>query len=598
MMKMHKTSMKTTLLAAIACAALSSPSIAQIYQNDFTSLHYDPNKKQWVQQDAIYRDDNEKAYYIAQQLRPMDSKPSYLGITKCDPDMELISTWEYFNESGKMIASTETIDEMYGLEALILVGHYYDFNGTSEPYVMSVDKFSGAVNWFKVFPGLELTSLEAEKDYVIVTGSRPLPFHDGIYSYSSSAAIIMRLDKGGNLVWEREFEDDKYATSSYGPKFVYNTLNDVKRLDDKYFLAVGSTNQWVYKEQEQNLWDADGLVVMIDLDGNIVYNYMFGNTLPMDPNGQQHIQYELMDHLTYDPFTKTAIITGERLDNDQKEVTDASPAPQEWGLWVTKWDPWSQSVSWTNRYQYGEKPYRVSDPEIEHDNKARVGISYNFDKFNTIAMKLADDGSVMYHRYHYVDIFKSDEKVMNDIVRAFEYTNMTIVGGVTPSPYSYNSSYGWNIQAFDNILEKCEMYDLDIKPRELKFEIDKVDNRKYKFEIKDVKLKQDKIDLKNYVICKKDLVGFKSTPTTDDDRFAISQDVDNRIVTIRMEQTGLNHTEASYKATLYNALGQKMLETGSFTDNQRVDVSGLASGIYYLHVWNGRFKQAQTVLIR
>jgi len=36
---------------------------------------------------------------------------------------------------------------------------------------------------------------------VIVTGSRPLPNNDGIFSYSASAAIIMRLDKSGNLDW-------------------------------------------------------------------------------------------------------------------------------------------------------------------------------------------------------------------------------------------------------------------------------------------------------------------------------------------------------------------------------------------------------------
>jgi len=373
----------------------------------------------------------------------------------------------------------------------------------------------------------------------------------------------------------------------------------IKRIDDKYFVAVGTTNDWVYKEKPDNLWDADGLVVMIDYDGNINYNYFFGNILPFDPNGQQHIQYELMDHVTFDPNDKTVVIAGERLDHEQSKVSDVSPVPQEWGLWVTKWDPYGQSVIWTNRYQFKDQFYRLSDPEIEHDTKEQYGISYNFDKFNTMVMKLKNDGNVLYHRYHYVSGFNNDEKVLNDIVKAFEYNNMTVVGQVTPDAYAYNSSYGWNIQAFDNIREKCEMEEYEVKPKELKFDIDKVKNREYKVESKELYLKQDKIDLKNKIICKKDLVGFKSTPTTDDERFAVSQDIDNQTVTIQMQQTmPVSNNTTTYKATLYNALGQKMLETGSFSSSQQVNVSGLASGIYYLQVWNSQFKQSHSVFIR
>lgn len=84
-----KQAMKTAMLSAALCTAFTTTR-AQIYQNDFTSIHIDPNDKQWVEQHAIYRDDNEKAYYIAQGLRPRDSKETYLGITKCDADMNVI----------------------------------------------------------------------------------------------------------------------------------------------------------------------------------------------------------------------------------------------------------------------------------------------------------------------------------------------------------------------------------------------------------------------------------------------------------------------------------------------------------------------------
>jgi hypothetical protein len=597
MNKVRKPSKKARFLSAVACVMLGLPSYAQVYLQDFTSIHTDPDKKQWVVQDAIYRDDNEKVYYIAQQLRPIGKEESFLGITMCDPDMNPIVTWEYFNEPYKMSIKTETIDEMPDQKALILVGHYSNRDNISEPFVMSVDKFSGNINWFKYFPGLELTSLDAEEDYVIVTGARKLPDGDGIYSYSASAALLMRLDKNGDLVWEREFEDDKYASSDYGPKYIYNILNDVKRIDEKYYFAVGNTNNWVYKEQPQNLWDADGLVVMVDADGNINYSLFLGNALPMDPNKQQPIQFELMDHVTFDPEDKTVVIAGERLDNPQAYVSDEYPTPDQWGLWVTKFDPYNVSTVWTNRYQYKDQYYRVSDPEIEHDTKAQYGISYNFDTYNTIAMKLRNDGSVLYHRYHFLSDMM-EEKYLNDIVKAFEYNNMTIVGQVRPKDDPM-SSYGWNVQAFDNILEYCEMKDYEVKPKEVKHDIEKVENREYKVKDKDEPLAQDKIKLENRVYCDKVLISAKSGSTGGDVMSNVSQDVATGNVNISVRKTGLAVAgNNQFTATLYNALGQKMLETPAFGSNYQVNVNELPAGIYFLHIAGGQFKQAHTVFVK
>ncbi len=599
MNKFQKLSTKATLLCMLGTAAFIPSSRAQVYLQDYTTLHIDNNEKQWVVQDAIYRDDDQKVYYVAQQLRPKDTKESFLGITMCDADMKPIVTWEYYNDPKQMNVKTETIDEMYGYNALILVGHYDDRNGTSEPFVMSVDKTSGALNWFRLFPGLELTSLEAEKDYVLVTGSRALPNGGGIYTFSASTALLMRLDNNGSLVWEREFEGAKYASSSYGPKYTYNILNDVKRLDDKYFVAVGTTNDWVYKNNPNNLWDADGLVVMTDADGNIKYSVFLGNVLPMSSNGQQAIQYELMDHLTVDKDDKTVVIVGERLDHPQKLVSSQSPVPAQWGLWATKFDPYNVSNVWTYRYQYKDQFYRVSDPEVEYDTKEQHGISYNFDKYNTIAMKLKNDGSVNYHRYHYVSGFNNDEKVLNDIVKAFEYNNMTIVGAVNPDIDRYNASYGWNIQAFDNILEKCEMEDFNIDPKEVKYDIKDVEYRDNEVDEKELDLNQTEIELYNKIICEKKLVALKSTPVDNGIVSTVTQDFNNN-VTIQVTENTLAHARATanYKAVLYNALGQKMLETAAFEHSYKLNVGQLAAGIYYLHISGNGFKQAHTVLVR
>ncbi|MCD6065084.1 MAG: hypothetical protein K0R82_2995, partial [Flavipsychrobacter sp.] len=478
MNKICKFSVKTAMLSALLSAAFVTP--AQIYQNDYTTIHIDPNEKQWVEQHAIYRDDNEKAYYIAQGLRPRDGKETYLGLTKCDADMNIIQVWEYFNESKKMEIRTETIDEMYGLDALILVGHYDDHNGVSAPFVMSINKFSGGVNWFRFFPTLELTSLEAEKDYVLVTGKRPLKYGEGIHAYSASAALIMRLDYNGDLVWEREFEDNKYDNGIYDVKQVYNIMNDIKRLDDKYFVAVGATNNWVFKEKPENTWDNDGLVVLIDEYGNVNYAVFLGNLLPYGVD-KQGIQYELLDHVTIDKNDKTVVIAGERLDHPQWDISDESPVPDQWGLWVTKFDPYNVSLVWSYRYQFKDEFYRISDPEIEHDTKSRYGISYNFPKLNPMVMKLKDDGSVMYHRRHFISGYNSGNMQLNDITTGLDYAwNMTVVGEFEPDVNEFWSSWGWNIQAFDNILEKCEMEEYDIKPKEAPYELDKVEWREYK----------------------------------------------------------------------------------------------------------------------
>jgi len=380
---------------------------------------------------------------------------------------------------------------------------------------------------------------------------------------------------------------------------VYNTLNDVKRIDDKYFVAVGSTNEWVYKEKPDNHWDADGLIVMIDYKGNISYAIFLGNSLPMDPNGQAHIQYELMDHLTFDPEDKTVVIAGERLEHEQKEVTDDYPTPQSWGLWVTKFDPYSASVVWMNRYQFKDEFYRLSDPEIEHDTKAQYGISYNFDKYNTMVMKLKNSGSVIYHRFHYVSGM-GDQRWLNDIVKAFEYNNMTVVGQVTPLICAIDPSYGWNIQAFDNILEKCEMEEYKVEPKEVKYQMEKVKYREYKVPVKEEWLKPKDIELENKIICKKVEIGFKSSPSGDDITTKVSQDVDRGIVAITVQQStlGSNTPSAGFKGMLYNALGQKIIETGSFTNNYQLNVSQLPAGIYYLQLTNGQFKQAHTIFVR
>jgi hypothetical protein len=336
---------------------------------------------------------------------------------------------------------------------------------------------------------------------------------------------------------------------------------------------------------------------MIDADGNINYSLFLGNALPMSSNGQQAIQYELMDHVTFDPKDKTVVIAGERLDNPQNVISDASPTPDQWGLWVTKFDPYNVSTVWTNRYQFKDTYYRLTDPEIEHDGSAQYGISYNFDAYNTIAMKLKNDGNVLYHRYHYVSGMM-EEKYLNDITHAFEYNNMSIVGQVRPKD-DPNSSYGWNIQAFDNIKQDCEMKAYDIKPKEVKYDIEKVENREYKVKIIDEPLAQDKIKLENKILCEKILLGFKSAPAGDGVRSAVSQDIANGTVNIQMQQTGIaNTTDATYKATLYNALGQKMMETNSFSNSYQLQVGDLPAGIYYLQVWNSQFKQAHTVFVK
>lgn len=597
MISFSKLSMKTLLLPCFLCTASFNVAHAQIYQNDYTTIHIDPNEKQWVEQHAIYRDDNEKSYYIAQGLRPRDGKETYLGITKCDPDMNFISVWEYFNDTKKMEIRTETIDEMYGLNALILVGHYDDHNGVSAPFVMSIDKFSGAVNWFRWYPTLELTSLEAEKDYVLVTGKRPLKYGEGIHKYSASAAIVMRLDQNGDLVWEREFEDNKYDNGIYEVKQVYNVMNDIKRLDDKYFVAVGATNNWIHKELPDNTWDNDGLVVLIDADGNINYAVFLGNLLPYGVD-KQGIQYELLQHVTVDKNDKTIVIAGERLDHPQYDISDESPVPDQWGLWVTKFDPYNVSPVWSYRYQFKDDFYRISDPEIEHDTKSRYGISYNFPKLNPMVMKLMDDGSVMYHRRHFISGYNSGNMQLNDIAKAFEYTNMTVVGEFEPDVNEFMSSWGWNIQAFDNIVEKCEMEDYEVDPKEAKYELDKVEYRKYKVDYNKEEFKGQKIELVNRVICKKNLVGFKSS-YNDDFTSTVSQDIENGNVLVQTRRSGIGaNTATGYKAVMFNALGQQVMQTENFSDNYRLNVSNLPAGIYYLQVTDGRSRQAHTVFVR
>lgn len=607
---------RTLALCMYAAMALA-PAHAQVYQNDYTTTHVDPYDRKWVSNDAIYRDDAQGIYYVAQTIWMQGSQWKWIGLTQCDKDMNVISTWEYHTDYDMEIRITD-MDELKATEDIIITGFYIYEGNMSAPFTLSVKKYTGAVNWFHLFPDIEyLNAVSTKDDYIILAGRRQLPAAQRIHPITQTQGVLMRLDMNGNLVWEQDFEDDKYMSSGYGVSGLFNAFFDVTPIDGDNFAAVGITNNFIDGNFNDH-WDADCFMVVFDGGGGIINSAALGNALPMDPSGQQSIQYERGQGITWDPLDNTVVITGERFEASQNHISSVCPHPDIWGLWATKMDPYGLGTNWSWLYDFGgliggPYMYGLLDNEIDHDNTGQYGITYNYidaahimgqNKHYPMITKLDYDGRILYHRHHYLpdNIPTNDFVEFRDVTRSLEYNNIMAVGQHIPDPWSYYSSLGWNVEAYDNIQMDCQMVDWPMQEHEKPYDIIQVENQFTWNNIIDEPLHLKDIPLVNKIHCEKIQVAMKPGAAAGNAASTVLQNESTRELTVKIKNTGMLQAEtatpAMYKAILYNATGQVLLRTDNFTGEIKMNASALAAGIYYLRVEGKDLRQTHTIAIQ
>ncbi|RYD58380.1 MAG: T9SS type A sorting domain-containing protein [Sphingobacteriales bacterium] len=604
-MKTNRSARRSLAIAAsIAFASvMSNVSTAQVYQQDYKLLHQvDPNLKSWIGNDAVYRDDAKGVYYVAQSIRPENSQSVYLGLSICDKDMKPVTSWRYSNNATLTAVRVTEIDEMKANNAIIIVGEYINEGYSQAPFVISIDKTSGAVNWFKLYTNVaRITGLKTGDKYAIITGERDLPYPqqtpgDRIYPYTIQAGLIFRVNDDGSVAWAHQVEDDKNASSGYNIQGVYHMMNAVAQLEDDRFVAVGNCNRFV-GGNFNDIWENDVALLNVDASGNVYQHYRLGNNLPIDPNGQQSIQFEQALTVTVDPKDGNVVLAGTRYEHPQTYISNQCPVPQAWGLWATKFDLSAGSSVWSTRYEESSGLAYLQGAKIDCDGKGNYGISYN-QSGKPIATKLDANGSTMYSRHHYMNFPNVGAKRFNDNTRSFDYNNMIIVGHVEPDVNQYYSSYGFNVEAYDNILQDCQSHDYPVHEIDAPYDVDEVEVMPTTITVVNEPMKEVKIKVLEKTVCSKILVSYKPEPGVNDADVAttVFQDEASHGLVITTNQPSDDRSE--YSATLINALGQKVMQTQKFTQTQKMDLTPLSTGVYYIIVTNGTVRSSHTVIVK
>jgi hypothetical protein len=90
-------------------------------------------------------------------------------------------------------------------------------------------------------------------------------FYGDENSYSGTEAILTKIDKDGELIYQK----------SYGGSG-YESFNDIIQDSDGNYVAVGSTSSNDYDITDGNNGNSDALIMKIDVSGNILWHKTYG----------------------------------------------------------------------------------------------------------------------------------------------------------------------------------------------------------------------------------------------------------------------------------------------------------------------------------
>lgn len=584
---------------------------AQTFQTDHMS-RYEINGQE-MQNNAIIKDENNGIFYIVQSIKYENWA---LLISEVDPDYNIIKTYRYdCNGSGpgdinqNMYLYPKDIN-FFG-DQIIVVGAYIEEGVDRGGFMFSAEKSTGLFQWFNKYT--DVYSLESVVCNDVIDGAITVGRSDAYYtsthqySITQTAGEIMRMDATGNVIWHKQMEDDKYVGHPDNWQQIFHSLSHVIQIGSmpNVYAAVGQVNNfinWTFP-----YLDGDATILTFDDNGNILSQLGLGNISPIYVNGSaQNNQHEAGYSIAL-CSDGDVIMAGYCADFPDTYITISCKGsdPNYAGLWLTKVNPTTGVVAWSKVYDMFGGPYSSPDypqlgwMDIVNDGTDNFGVQYLDGGSGKLSiMKVDVTGAVQYSRrydYDYQDPTNREGSFF-DISSGIGNTDIYAIGYTGAINADYGD--GWNVIAFDNIIDYCHSEDLPLVEYQHPYETFMVEYQMQNAMPTSVFFRDGAQILDHMIECEK--MEIEEEDPSDGGKPARTKNNEPKVSST--VETGDILVEAPadkvYTGTLINSLGQKVQSFDNISNTYRISTNDLAPGIYYLHLTSGNEQFARPVLIK
>lgn len=573
----------------------------QTYTFDYMTLHQTPSGD--LQNRAIHKDAANSSYYLAQMI---DQEHYALVISKVDADFNPINTYKYdcvmwAGADVPVINNNMYItphDISFFGNQIIVVGEYIEEGVDRGGFMFSADKTTGAFQWFQKYTGVY--TLQSVVCNNLLGGAITVGWRiDGqgyqFPGYTGEAGVLMRMDNTGNVVWQKDVEENKYLGS--GITQIFNKLTHVIQIGTApmTFAAVGQVGAFLNFTMPYN--DGDGTLIIFDRNGIISKQVALGNVDIIGANNQ-NLQYEAALSVAT-CSDGDLVIAGSVLEFPETylSVSCPGPVPTEGGVWVTKINPITDVIAWSKVFDWWPNPYdpnsfpQIFDVDIMNDGNDNFGIQY-YSELASI-MKVDINGNLLYSR-RYDD--PNGAGLFWDMSTGMGSTDILAVGNL------FSAQFGWNVKAFDNINDRCHSEDLPLVEYPHEYDVFPVVVGNHPTMPRFVSFIEPPESITNIVECNSEPVD--ETGGGDDDGSGgkgglvnnnlpqVSHDIQSGNVMIKVSSGEV------YTGTLLNSLGQTIVTYENIRSVYSLKTNNLAKGIYYLRLNNGKTSMIKHVLVQ
>lgn len=578
---------------------------AQTFQTDHMSRYELLGKK--IRNNAIVKDDNNNIFYIVQSVQ---SEPWAIYISEVDPDFNPVVTYRYdcFTSAAGDINTDMYItplDINFFGDQIIVVGSYIHEGVDRGGFMFSAQKSSGAFQWFNKYTDVytfESVVCNDDIDGAITVGkSDAYLVSNHQYGNTRTAGEIMRMDALGNVLWHQQIEDDKYVGHPDNWQEIHHSLKHIIQINSNpnVYATVGQANNftnWMFP-----YLDGDAILLTFDDNGTILSQLGLGNSAPIYVNGSpQNNQHEAGYSIAL-CNDGDVIMAGYCANFPDTSITSicATSTPTSAGLWLTKVNPNSGAVAWSKIFDMFGGPYNAPDfpqlayMDIVNDGTDNFGIQYKDYRGATLSiMKIDVNGNVVYSRKYdeyYLDPMNNEGNLF-DISAGIGNTDIYTVGfnGIIND----NFGFGWNIIAFDNIIDYCHAEDLPLDEYQHPYDVFMVENQTHTPMPIAMNFGDGIQDLTHLIDCEKMEADGGKPGRIKNNEPQVNSTVETGNILIEAP------ADKVYTGTLINSLGQKVQSFDNISNTYRISTNDLAPGIYYLHLTSGNEQFARPVLIK
>jgi hypothetical protein len=174
------------------------------------------------------------------------------------------------SDGGFIIAGFSESEMAYQQNGDVM-GHH----GSHDWWVVKIDSQSN-IEWAECLGGsyqdLSYSVVETSSGDFIVVGKSNSEDFDVSMLYGCSDIWVVKLDENGTVIWEKSFGGEGCETA----------LNIIETTSEEYIICGNSTFI------ENGIWDTDAFVLLIDTNGNLIWQKMYGGS-------GNDIAYEIME---------------------------------------------------------------------------------------------------------------------------------------------------------------------------------------------------------------------------------------------------------------------------------------------------------------